>query len=85
MDEFLVQGKSGLYDYVFHLESQLQLECEMPLEDASLGFSENGYQHVEETKKVLVLMPPPVEPGDAPMNIKAVSASSPAFEKVFSG
>lgn len=55
VDEFLVQGKPGVYDYVFHLEPQLQLECEMPLEDASLGFSENGYQHVEETKKVLVL------------------------------
>ncbi len=54
VDEFLVQGKPGVYDYVFHLEPQLQLECEMPLEDASLGFSENGYQHVEETKKVLV-------------------------------
>ena len=32
VDEFLVQGKPGVYDYVFHLEPQLQLECEMPLE-----------------------------------------------------
>ena len=33
------------------------------------------------TKKVLVLMPPPVEPGEAPMNISTISTSSPALEK----
>ena len=29
---------------------------------------------------VLVFIPPPVEPGDAPTNIKKIIASSPAFE-----
>ena len=31
------------------------------------------------TKKVVVLMPPPVDPGDAPMNIKIIITSSPAL------
>ena len=52
-DEFVAQGKQGVYDYVFHLEPQLQLFCDQPVSDASLGFSENGYQHIIETKKVI--------------------------------
>ena len=31
------------------------------------------------TKKVLVLIPPPVDPGDAPTNISTHSTNSPAF------
>ena len=31
------------------------------------------------TKNVVVLMPPPVEPGDAPMNIKIMMTSRPAL------
>ena len=31
------------------------------------------------TKKVVVLMPPPVDPGEAPMNIKIIITSNPAF------
>ena len=34
------------------------------------------------TKKVVVLIPPPVDPGDAPINISTHSVSKPAFEKV---
>lgn len=37
------------------------------------------------TKKVLVFIPPPVDPGDAPININTVSTSSPAVENVPSG
>lgn len=51
-DEFVAQGKQGVYDYVFHVEPQIQLQCGQPMSDTSLGFSENGYQHVIETKKV---------------------------------
>jgi len=32
--------------------------------------------------KVVVLMPPPVPPGLAPMNISTISSNSPASEKV---
>lgn len=31
------------------------------------------------TKKVLVLIPPPVEPGEAPINIRMMSVKSPAL------
>ena len=31
------------------------------------------------TKKVVVLIPPPVDPGEAPMNIKIVSTNRPAL------
>ena len=33
------------------------------------------------TKNVLVLIPPPVEPGEAPMNIRMMTANNPALEK----
>jgi len=45
-------GKEGIFDYVFHLESALNLEYDLDLEDASLGFEKNGYQHILETKRV---------------------------------
>ena len=32
------------------------------------------------TKKVLVLIPPPVEPGEAPMNMRRTRVNRPAFE-----
>ncbi len=33
------------------------------------------------TKNVVVFIPPPVDPGEAPMNIKIITAKRPAFEK----
>lgn len=47
-------GKDGIYDYVFHLESDFALEHELELEDGELGFDKNGYQHVLEVKKAAV-------------------------------
>lgn len=53
IDDFWVEsGKEGIFDYVFHLESALNLEYDLDLEDASLGFEKNGYQHILETKRV---------------------------------
>ena len=40
---------------------------------------------LKSTKKVLVLMPPPVDPGEAPMNIKTTNTNKPGVEKVRSG
>ena len=37
------------------------------------------------TKNVLVFIPPPVEPGDAPINISIITTRSPADEKLPSG
>ena len=34
------------------------------------------------TKKVVVLMPPPVDPGDAPINISSIMTSRPALLRV---
>ena len=31
------------------------------------------------TKKVVVLMPPPVDPGEAPMNMSRIRVNSPAL------
>lgn len=53
LDEFEVRcGEPGVYDYVFHLEADFDVTTECPLEDAGLGFEENGYQHVLETRRV---------------------------------
>lgn len=52
-DNFEVQGsKEGIYDYVFHFEADIFLHTDMNLIDGNLGFTENGYQHIQETKKV---------------------------------
>lgn len=53
-DLFQVSGKPGIYDYVFHLESGISLSCGYTLEDGDLGFRGNGYQHIVQTRKVLV-------------------------------
>lgn len=41
------------YDYVYHLESQFVVTCDAALEDGTLGYNDNGYQHVLSTKKVV--------------------------------
>lgn len=52
-DSFEVSGnQQGIYDYVFHFESDFGLSTDLALEDGSLGFDQNGYQHVVETKRV---------------------------------
>jgi hypothetical protein len=53
IDDFQVEsGMDGIFDYVFHLESDLSLEYDLDLEDGALGFEKNGYQHILETKHV---------------------------------
>jgi hypothetical protein len=53
IDDFRVEsGMDGIFDYVFHLESNLSLEYELDLEDGALGFEKNGYQHIHEAKRV---------------------------------
>lgn len=52
-DTFSVSGgKEGIYDYMFHLESDLDISHELQLKDGDLGFHRNGYQHIIEVKKV---------------------------------
>lgn len=51
-DTFAVSGgRKGTYDYMFHFESDFDFEHALTLEDGRLGFQDNGYQHVLETKK----------------------------------
>ena len=51
-DSFSVSGgKDGIYDYIFHFESDFDFTHELELADGELGFNENGYQHVLEVKK----------------------------------
>lgn len=49
---FAVAGGPGTYDHILHLEPQVQVTCPYPLEDASLGYDANGYQHVVEVKRL---------------------------------
>jgi len=49
-DEFFISSdEEHVYDYVFHVEGQLIDENN--LEDSTLGFSSNGYQHVKDIMK----------------------------------
>ena len=52
-DCFTAGGQDGVYDYFFHLESDITLEHSLKLEPADLGFRENGYQHIQETYRVV--------------------------------
>lgn len=45
--------KVSTMDYVFHLEANVKLCDTLTLVDADLGYSDCGYQHILETKKVL--------------------------------
>lgn len=55
VDLYSVYAKeSAVFDYVFHLESNLTVDqTSLQLEDASLGFQDCGYQHVQETKRIV--------------------------------
>lgn len=52
-DHFSVNGPEAVYDYVFHFESDIQLHCDLELEESSLGFDRNGYQHIIQTRKAV--------------------------------
>lgn len=53
-DEFRVFCQvDGIYDYILHLESDFVLTHNLDLEEASLGFEQNGYQHILNTKRVI--------------------------------
>ncbi|MFI3254603.1 MAG: heparinase II/III family protein [Eubacteriales bacterium] len=53
-DTFTVESKdSHNYDYVYHLESQFKVTCAIAMEDGTLGYDKNGYQHVISCKQIL--------------------------------
>lgn len=54
-DRFVVESENEkTKDWFFHLENGIELKNEdLKYEDANLGYSENGYQHLKEMKKVL--------------------------------
>lgn len=53
-DTFIVHAEEeAVFDYVFHLESEIHLENDYVSEPAELGFSSNGYQHVLETHRII--------------------------------
>ncbi len=43
-------------------------------------FCHQALHGLQQDKKVLVLMPPPVDPGEAPINIKRINVKSPPLE-----
>lgn len=51
--KFDVVGKQGTYDHILHLEPQVKVAWDGQLADGYLGFAENGYQHIVETKKLV--------------------------------
>ncbi len=52
-DDFRIKSqKEGIYDYVFHFESDIRLICDLVCREADLEFDMNGYQHILETRKV---------------------------------
>lgn len=53
LSRFDVSGPAGVYDHVFHLEPQIRVTCPYPLEEADLGYRENGYQHITRTQRVV--------------------------------
>ena len=53
-DRFTAGGKEGVYDYFFHLESGFRLSHDLKIQEAELGFKENGYQHIQQVSQMLV-------------------------------
>ncbi len=54
VDKFVVEAKEeAIFDYVFHFEDEIKFLNNHVVEDASLGFNENGYQHVSNVKRVV--------------------------------
>ncbi|MCI8889597.1 MAG: hypothetical protein HFG70_16215, partial [Hungatella sp.] len=52
-DVFQVESlKEGTFDYAFHLESHLEVRCDLFGTEAGLGFDKNGYEHVLETRRL---------------------------------
>lgn len=52
-DEFrVISDRAGIYDYIFHLESELAVDCKYETEAAEPGFDQNGYQHILEMRQV---------------------------------
>ncbi|MCM1130874.1 MAG: heparinase II/III-family protein [Roseburia sp.] len=49
---YVIAEEEAIFDYVFHIESEIQIENDYVCEDADLGFEKNGYQHILEAKKV---------------------------------
>lgn len=53
-DEFTVAGgKKGIYDYVFHFESDINVSCGLECREGEPGFEDNGYQHILETRRIV--------------------------------
>lgn len=52
-DVFQVESlQEGIFDYVFHLESDMEVSCSLDRCEADLGFRKNGYQHILEVQKI---------------------------------
>ena len=45
--------EEAVFDYVFHLESEIKIENDYVCEPAELGYTSSGYQHVLEVNRVL--------------------------------
>lgn len=45
--------ETACFDYVFHLESDIQVEEGLKLEPGDLGYQENGYQHIQQIQRVI--------------------------------
>ena len=53
-DKFTVETTNRkVKDWFFHLENGIELETSLTLEEVNLGYSENGYQHLKEMKRVI--------------------------------
>ena len=54
-DRFTVETtNTKVKDWFFHLENGIELETSLTLEEVNLGYSENGYQHLKEMKRVII-------------------------------
>ena len=53
-DKFTVKTTNRkVKDWFFHLENRIELETSLNIEEVNLGYSENGYQHLKEIKRVI--------------------------------
>ena len=77
LDYFQAEGKTGVLRLYLHFEPGIELSCDLPTEAADLGFSENGYQHVLETKKVKTRSERCGSAGSAGGRVDAGSGQSP--------
>lgn len=49
---YVISEKNATFDYIFHLESNISIVNNYRSELSNLGYSDNGYQHVSDVKKL---------------------------------